>query len=153
RGARSIRPRPSAPGATPGLPGPTSRRTRARACYPRCSRRATTTGRARRPIDRDASCLDCARRASKSRGPSHLEDVIPEARQVQVEATCQKVVAAPVVDGGAHTVPEPHRRAPQLVERKAHVALALVGDVVHGHEDALAVSPTPAEADEPVPRS
>ena len=63
-----------------------------------------------------------------------------------------QVVAVPVVDGRTHLILQPPRAAAEVRERQPDVALALVGGIVHGHQQPFAAGALPGERHEAIPR-
>src|SRR5215469_11343027 len=83
----------------------------------------------------------------------HLKYVIAPRREVQVQAALSKVVAFSVVHGVAHEIAEAQRPLAEQIVWNPHVALGLVGRVVHDHNQRRLIRGTPGEADVTVPGS
>src|SRR5262245_24201854 len=60
------------------------------------------------------------------------------AGHVQVQPAPAQVVAVPVVDGRAELILKPPLPIPEIVERQPNIPLALIGCVVHRHQQARA---------------
>src|SRR5262249_12854425 len=73
-------------------------------------------------------------------------------RRIHVESARLQVATIAVVDGCRELILEAPLPAIEIRERQPHVALALVGGIVDGHQQALAARTLPGEGHETVPR-
>ncbi len=80
------------------------------------------------------------------------EDVRAPRWLVQVESPRLQVVAVPLVGGVTEQILSRHCAVAEVCKRQPHVALALVGRVVHRHQQPLATGALPGKGQEAIPR-
>src|SRR3954466_5409948 len=81
---------------------------------------------------------------------THREDARLPGCHVQEQPASVQIVAVPVVNGLRQLILQAPFLAAQVRERKADVALALIGGVVDGHDEAVALAALPGERQEAV---
>src|SRR5215470_9679015 len=102
-----------------------------------------------------STCLDTASGLILARTGSasgEREDGGVPGRHVQEETARRQIVAVAIVGRLADPVLEPPASAPEVREGQPHVALALVGRVVHGDEQPFAGRVLPGKGHEAVTR-
>ena len=72
-------------------------------------------------------------------------------RLVEVQAAALQIVAIPIVRGVTEQVVQPPAAVAKVWKRQPHVALALVGRIVHRHQQPLATGTLPGKSHEAIP--
>ena len=75
-----------------------------------------------------------------------------EARQAaRPESACLQIVALPVIRGMTEQVPKPPLAVAEVRERQPDIALALIGGIVHRHQQSVCTGTVPGKGQEAIP--